>query len=392
MAPDITIEHMRISVSYQCNLRCEHCYVPEDFRMRYREILGDKELSLDQIRGFIDFLIDNHGLEKVSVTGGETLIKSVWQRTHAVLAHANRRRLRVQLNTGGLGQIPMPDIVGIFDDPARLMVQISLDGSSAATVDRFRGRRGVFDSALRAAADLQDAAGLRQAQAIEDPPVPPVQVGPEPIVEADSRVQIVRRPVLVATEVGRIVDASHGYALREQPTDRLLNGDRCLVRVRRLADGTADHDVVGAAAQGLLDGDDPLLIVDRAVVDRTDAGGHDEELLAQALTQGPGFETGRDHSVTAELQGAAGPREDQPLDVDVEAQIIEVAPVEAGEDGDRQDLQVALFAAGGLEDAVVAVDGDEGERPLPQVAHRRPDRFRDVEELEIGENLLAAGG
>lgn len=156
----VRIEHMRISVSYQCNLHCEHCYVPEDYRTKYREILGDKELSLDRIRGFIDELIEKHGLEKISVTGGETLIKGVWNRTKAVMEHANLRKLRVQLNTGGLGQIPVPEIVDIFDDPSRLMVQISLDGSKAETVDKFRGRRGVFDSALRYMAELT-AAGAR---------------------------------------------------------------------------------------------------------------------------------------------------------------------------------------------------------------------------------------
>ncbi|HWM89182.1 MAG TPA: radical SAM protein [Thermoanaerobaculia bacterium] len=164
MKNNVFIEHMRISVSYQCNLHCEHCYVPEDFRMKYREVLGDKELTLDQIRAFIDELIENHGLEKISVTGGETLIKSVWERTRAVLAHANLRKLRVQVNTGGFGQIPVPDIVGIFDDPSKLTVQISLDGSRAETVDRFRGRRGVFDSALRYMSDLTAAGAKVQAR------------------------------------------------------------------------------------------------------------------------------------------------------------------------------------------------------------------------------------
>lgn len=164
MKNNVHIEHMRISVSYQCNLRCEHCYVPEDYRMKYREILGDKELTLDRIRHFIDELIASHGLQKISVTGGETLIKSVWDRTRAVLAHANLRGLRVQLNTGGLGQIPIPDIVGIFDDPSQLMVQISLDGSKAETVDRFRGRRGVFHSALRHMAELTAAGAKVQAR------------------------------------------------------------------------------------------------------------------------------------------------------------------------------------------------------------------------------------
>lgn len=164
MKDGIRIEHMRISVSYQCNLHCEHCYVPEEFRTKYRQVLGDKEMSLDQIRGFVDQLVDDHGLEKISVTGGETLIKSVWERTKAVLAHANRRGLRAQLNTGGLGQIPVPEIVGLFEDPSKLMVQISLDGCREETVDRFRGRKGVFKSALRHMAELTAAGAQVQVR------------------------------------------------------------------------------------------------------------------------------------------------------------------------------------------------------------------------------------
>lgn len=160
----VQIDHMRISVSYQCNLHCEHCYVPEEFRTKYRQVLGDKELSLDQIRGFIDYLIESHGLKKISVTGGEALIRSVWPRTKAVLEHANLRGLSVQLNTGGLGQIPIPDIVRLFDDPTKLMLQISLDGARAETVDRFRGHRGVFDSALRQMAEVTRAGSQIQVR------------------------------------------------------------------------------------------------------------------------------------------------------------------------------------------------------------------------------------
>jgi MoaA/NifB/PqqE/SkfB family radical SAM enzyme len=164
MVKDVYIEHMRISVTYLCNLRCEHCYVPEDFRVHYKEVLGDKELSVERITGFIDELIENHGLKKVSVTGGEPLLKPVWARTKAVLSHANQRGLNAQLNTGGLGQIPIPDIVSLFDDPSKLMFQFSLDGSKAETVDRFRGHRGVFDSALRQMAEAVQAGAKVQVR------------------------------------------------------------------------------------------------------------------------------------------------------------------------------------------------------------------------------------
>jgi radical SAM protein with 4Fe4S-binding SPASM domain len=123
--------------------------VPEDYRVHYKTLLKDQELSVQEIIAFIDYLVDEHELKKVSVTGGEPLLRIVWPRTQQVLEHLNQRKLNVQLNTGGLGEISIIDIVRIFDDPSKLMFQISLDGSTSETVDRFRHRQGVFHSALQ---------------------------------------------------------------------------------------------------------------------------------------------------------------------------------------------------------------------------------------------------
>src|SRR3954453_19243615 len=92
------IDHMRIAVSYYCNLHCEHCYVPELNRSKYRQLLESSQLELDEIRSFIDRLVDEMSLRKVTVTGGEALLAPVWSRAKVVLRHALDRGLTVQLN------------------------------------------------------------------------------------------------------------------------------------------------------------------------------------------------------------------------------------------------------------------------------------------------------
>ncbi|OPY96062.1 hypothetical protein A5906_04900 [Bradyrhizobium sacchari] len=59
----------------------------------------------------------------------------------------------MQLNTGGLGQVRISDVVSIFEDPKKLAFQFSFDGAKRETVDRFRGKSGVYDSALRQMAE-----------------------------------------------------------------------------------------------------------------------------------------------------------------------------------------------------------------------------------------------
>ena len=57
------------------------------------------------------------------------------------------------------------------------------------------------------------------------------------------------------------------------PLDKL----GCGPGVHRIADRTANHDVVGAVLEGLFDRDDPLLVIARAVLYRADTGSHHQE-------------------------------------------------------------------------------------------------------------------
>jgi radical SAM protein with 4Fe4S-binding SPASM domain len=151
-----TVEHMRIAVSYYCNLHCQHCYVPELNRSKYRQLLEDSQLELDEITGFIDLCVDELGLKKVTITGGEAMLHLVWPRTKAVLQHALNRDLTVQLNTSGSGQVRVAQLVEACGDRlSQLVLHLSLDGVDEERVDVFRGRKGAMRDAMRTLLDAE---------------------------------------------------------------------------------------------------------------------------------------------------------------------------------------------------------------------------------------------
>ncbi|MDF3139845.1 MULTISPECIES: radical SAM protein [unclassified Streptomyces] len=148
---------MRIAVSYYCNLRCQHCYVPELNRTKYRTLLESSQLTLEEITSFIDRLVDEMELQKVTITGGEALLHPVWPRTKVVLRHALDRGLTVQLNTSGSGQVRMAQIAEVCGaDLDQLILHLSLDGVDEERVDAFRGRKGAMRDALRSLRDARD--------------------------------------------------------------------------------------------------------------------------------------------------------------------------------------------------------------------------------------------
>ncbi|MFF4505681.1 radical SAM protein [Streptomyces sp. NPDC001401] len=159
------IDHMRIAVSYYCNLSCQHCYVPELNRTKYRSLLESSQLSLNEITSFIDRLVDEMGLKKVTITGGEALFTPVWPRTKVVLRHALDRGLTVQLNTSGSGQVRMAQIAEVCGSELdQLVLHLSLDGVDEERVDEFRGRKGAMRAALRTLREARDLAVAVEAR------------------------------------------------------------------------------------------------------------------------------------------------------------------------------------------------------------------------------------
>ena len=139
---------IRLAISYYCELNCQHCYVPQQLRTRYDEIMQN-ELSVDQIVKFINHLSIFYGLKKVDITGGEALLKKVWDRTKYVVNFALDKGLEVQINTTGSGDISPKRIKDAFQRKSEnLLLHVSLDGVDQKYVDSFRGRKGAFIASI----------------------------------------------------------------------------------------------------------------------------------------------------------------------------------------------------------------------------------------------------
>lgn len=148
------IQHMRLAASYYCNLRCQHCYVPDIDRTKYRK-MEKEQLTLEQIDAFIDLLIKDFELEKISITGGEAMYHKVWPRTCHILQYAIQRDINVQINTSGSGDIDISAIVDTVNGSLdKILLHASLDGINEKKVDKFRGRKNAFKRALKT---IQDA-------------------------------------------------------------------------------------------------------------------------------------------------------------------------------------------------------------------------------------------
>lgn len=142
------IREMRIAVTYSCNLGCQHCYVPEMNRLDHQRQREGEQLDVEEIETFLDMLVANFGTERISITGGEPLLRPVWPRTRRTLRHALNRGLQVRLITSGSGQVDIEEAVSAAGGSNNLTLQVSLDGVNEEKVDSFRGKRGAMRNAL----------------------------------------------------------------------------------------------------------------------------------------------------------------------------------------------------------------------------------------------------
>lgn len=143
------ITKIRLAISYYCELNCQHCYVPQQLRDGYDEIIAN-ELSVEQIKEFIEYLAINYRLQKVDITGGEALLTKVWRRTKEVVGFALSKGLEVQINTTGSGDITPYMIKEVFDENlSNLLLHVSLDGVDERYVDGFRGKKGAFQASTQ---------------------------------------------------------------------------------------------------------------------------------------------------------------------------------------------------------------------------------------------------
>ena len=169
----------------------------------------------------------------------------------------------------------------------------------------------------------------------------------------------------------------------------MLDGGDAGTRVNGVADGPADHQVVGAVGDGPAGRGDALLVA-RVAAGRADARGDHDEVAAQPAAQELRLAGGADHAVAAEAEHALGPLQHQVVHRTGTAQFRHLARAEAGEHGHRQDAHAGVRGQGRLHHRRIAVHGGKGDAAAGELLHRQPHRGRDVVQLEVEHHLAAA--
>ena len=139
-APGPRIGSLMLVLTERCNLACSHCY---------GGFPACRELPLATVLGLVDQLAEGGG-RSLTLSGGEPLL---YRGLEEVVARAGKR-VRVQFCTNGtLVDARWARLFARELDP---VIQVSLDGPSAAVHDAIRGA-GSFERALRGVRHLQEA-------------------------------------------------------------------------------------------------------------------------------------------------------------------------------------------------------------------------------------------
>ncbi|MBM7855573.1 putative heme d1 biosynthesis radical SAM protein NirJ1 [Desulfohalotomaculum tongense] len=124
------------NVTRTCNLKCIHCYSNSDAQ-KYTD-----EMNTDEGRQFLRHLAE-FKVPVVLFSGGEPLARPDF---FQLASYARQLGLRVTISTNGT--LITPDVARKIKDIGVGYVGISLDGIGENN-DRFRGRKGAFDAALK---------------------------------------------------------------------------------------------------------------------------------------------------------------------------------------------------------------------------------------------------
>ncbi|MEA2054506.1 MAG: radical SAM protein [Candidatus Thermoplasmatota archaeon] len=122
-------------VTYACNLKCKHCYATAGKTWK-------DELSTEEAKRAID-IFDRAGVTIIAFSGGEPLVRpDILELTK----YAADKGIYVAIATNGT--LITKEKAREMNEAGVQFVQISLDGASAETHDKFRGIQGAFDKTV----------------------------------------------------------------------------------------------------------------------------------------------------------------------------------------------------------------------------------------------------
>ncbi len=127
-------------LTYDCNFRCKHCYVPPAYRIKYRR----KQLKTKEVFSVLDQLKDI-GCFYIGFTGGEPFFRPDIMR---ILEYAKRQGFQISIYTNGslLNDRIIRNLAKI--NPNK--VDITLPGISRAVFERVTGAVGSYNAVFKA--------------------------------------------------------------------------------------------------------------------------------------------------------------------------------------------------------------------------------------------------
>ncbi len=141
--------HVKIKVTWRCNLRCEMCNV---WRQKRRNIL-----TMERLRSLADELADL-GCRKVHLSGGEVLLRPD---LYDLIGYLTRKGMRVNLTTNGT--LLTRDVALRLVDSGLRGASISIDSPQRRIHDRIRGQ-GSWKRTLKGLRELRRAQEKRRAK------------------------------------------------------------------------------------------------------------------------------------------------------------------------------------------------------------------------------------
>ena len=132
-----------IAVTYQCNLKCEFCYVgdhPQD------------ELSTNDLKKIIFKIYNEAMIPSVSFTGGEPLLRDD---IVSLVSYASQTGVWTNLITNGT--LLTRDLVQNLKHAGLSSAQVSIEGPDSHVHDAITGQKGAFEAAISGIRVLREA-------------------------------------------------------------------------------------------------------------------------------------------------------------------------------------------------------------------------------------------
>jgi radical SAM protein with 4Fe4S-binding SPASM domain len=125
------------SLSYQCNLRCMHCYQNASQR-------SPDELTLDEQLKIVDQMA-RAGVSLIVLSGGEPLVN---HNLGTLIERIKKKKMAVSIDSNGV--LLNKDTIQYLKQLGVNSIELSLDSVNAVSHDRFRGFDGAFKKTLEA--------------------------------------------------------------------------------------------------------------------------------------------------------------------------------------------------------------------------------------------------